>query len=97
MTVVWQDVRDELLDKLGDGVETLWSMSYTARAGVIGLALILPLDDGVGLDDAATSVMLALDELELVRPELTSVSFTADLGPVDVEDIGAYQPQIVEA
>jgi len=94
-TVVWQDGHDELHDKLGDGVETLWSLLHAAQAGVIGLALMLPLDDGAGFDDAATNVMLALDELELVRPELMLVSFTADLGPVDVEDIGGYQAAIV--
>jgi len=94
-TVVWQDVRDELHDKLGDGVETLWSLLHAAQAGVIGLALMLRLDDGAGLEDAATNIMLALHELELVRPELMFVSWTADLGPVDVDDIEGYQAAIV--
>ncbi len=95
MTVVWQELRGELHDRLGEGVETLWSLLSAAQTGVMALALMLPLDDGAGLDDAATNVMAALDELELVRPELTFDSFTADLGPVDVEDIGGYQAGIV--
>jgi len=95
MTVVWQDLRDELHDRLGEGVETLWSLLCAAQTGMIGLGLMLPLDDGVGLDDAAVNVMLALDELELVRPELMFISFRADLGPVDVNDLGGYQAAIV--
>lgn len=96
MTVVWQELRDELHDRQGEGVETLSSLLFAAQTRAIALALMLPLDDGAGLEDAATNIMLALDELELVRPELMFVSFTADLGPVDVDDIEGYQAAIDE-
>lgn len=94
MTVLWQDLKAELLDRLGNGVEALWSLLYAAQSGVFALSLITPLDEDFSLSDAATDLMLALDELECARPELLLTGFAMDLGPVGRDDLTAYRQSI---
>ena len=94
MTKVWQDVAGEVRDRLGVGLEALWSLLFTAQSGVFALSLMAPLGEEVTLADAATDLMLALDELEAAQPELLLETLAIDLGPVALGDLAGYRSAI---
>ena len=94
MTKVWQDVAGEVRDRLGMGPEALWSLLFTAQSGVFALSLMAPLGEEVALADAATDLMLALDELEAAQPELLLETLAIDLGPVALGDLAGYRSAI---
>lgn len=94
MTKVWQDVASEVRDRLGGGPEALWSLLYTAQSAVFALSLMSPLDEDLDLSDAATELMLALDELEAAQPELLLETLAIDLGPVALDDLAGYRSAI---
>lgn len=95
MTQVWQDVAGEVRDRLGVGPEALWSLLFTAQSGVFALSLMAPLGEDMGLAEAATDLMLALDELEAAQPELLLETLAIDLGPVALGDLAGYRSAIV--
>ena len=94
MTKVWQDVAAEVRDRLGVGPEALWSLLYTAQSAVFVLSLMSPLDEDLDLSDAATDLMLALDELETAQPEVLLETLAIDLGPVPLDDLAGYRSAI---
>lgn len=91
MTKVWKDVASEVRDRLGVGPEALWSLLYTAQSAVFALSLMSPLDEDLDLSDAATELMLALDELEAAQPELLLETLAIGLGPVPLDDLDGYR------
>ena len=95
MTVLWRDLKSELVDRLGIGMEALWSLVRTAQSGVLALSLIEPLDEDMRLSDAAMDLTLALDEMEEVSPALAAGGISVDLGPVRLDDLGDYRASIL--
>jgi hypothetical protein len=94
MTVMWEDLRGELIDRLGVGIETLWSLIFAAQSGVLALALIEPLDGDLALSDAAEAMAEALEELERVDPALASGGIAVDLDPVQLDGLTGYRTAI---
>ena len=83
----------ELVDRLGVGMEALWSLVFSAQAGALRLATVEPLDQDFALSDAGIALADALAELEWVRPELAA-GVAVDLGPVRWDDVIAYRQSI---
>lgn len=94
MTVSWTGPARELVDRLGAGVDALWSLAYSAQSGALRLATVEPLDEDFALSEAAMDLADALGEIEWARPELTGVAITVDLGPPCWDDVIAYRDAI---
>lgn len=90
MTVSWTDPARELVDRLGIGLESLWSLLASAQAGALRLATVEPLDRDFALSDAGIGLADALAELEWVRPELAA-GVVVELGEVPWNDVIAYR------
>lgn len=94
MTVSWTEPARELVDRLGPGMDALWSLVFSAQAGALSLATVEPLDEDFALSEAAMDLADALGELEWACPELTAVAVTVDLGPPCWDDVIAYREAI---
>jgi len=86
MTVSWTEPARELVDRLGVGMEALWSLVFSAQAGALRLATVEPLDQDFALSDAGIGLADALAELEWARPELAA-GVSVELGPVRWDDV----------
>ena len=95
MTVSWTEPARELVDRLGVGMEALWSLVFSAQDGALRLAMVEPLDEDFALSDAGVGLADALAELEWARPEL-SAGISVELGPVQWDDVIAYRQAITE-
>ena len=93
MTVSWTEPARELVDRLGVGMEALWSLVFSAQAGALRLATVEPLDQDFALSDAGIGLADALAELEWARPELAA-GVSVELGPVRWDDVIAYRQAI---
>lgn len=94
MTVSWEDLSCELVDRLGIGLDVTWSLLFTAQSGALALSLIAPLDEDLSLSDASRVMGEALEELEQLRPELAAGGLAADLGPVHLDGLTYYRTAI---
>lgn len=90
MTGSWTESARELVDRLGIGLEALWSLLFSAQAGALRLATVEPLDQDFALSDAGIALADALAELEWARPELAA-GVSVELGPVPWNDVIAYR------
>ena len=93
MTLVWECVRAELEDRVS-GVEAVWALLWHAQGGVLALALVEPLDRDLRLTEAGQVMALALDALEIVRPEVRSLCLPGEPGQVPLDDISGYRAGI---
>ena len=93
MTVSWTEPARELVDRLGVGMEALWSLIFSAQDGALRLAMVEPLDEDFALSDAGVGLADALAELEWARPELAA-GISVELGPVQWDDVIAYRQAI---
>ena len=93
MTVSWTEPARELVDRLGVGMEALWSLVFSAQDGALRLAMVEPLDEDFALSDAGVGLADALAELEWARPELAA-GISVELGPVRWDDVIAYRQAI---
>lgn len=93
MTVSWTEPARELVDRLGVGMEALWSLVFSAQEGALRLATVAPLDQDFALSDAGLGLADALAELEWARPELAA-GVSVELGPVPWNDVIAYRQAI---
>lgn len=87
MAVSWMQPARELVERLGVGMDALWSLVYAAQSGALRLALVEPLDEDLSLTSAGMDLAEALGELEWVRPELATCSIALDLGPARLDDV----------
>lgn len=94
MAVSWTLPARELVDRLGVGMDALWSLLFAAQSGVLRLALVDPLDADLSLTEAGMDIADALGELEWVRPELAACSIAVDLGPARLDDVIACRTSI---
>lgn len=94
VTVSWTHSAEELVDRLGVGMDALWSLVYAAQSGALQLALVEPLDEDLSLTAAGMDLAEALGELEWVRPELASGSVVVDPGPAPLDDVSACRASI---
>ena len=94
VTVSWTQPAQELVDRLGIGMDALWSLIYAAQVGALSLALVEPLDEDLSLTEAGMDLADALGELEWVCPELTAGSVAVDLGPAPLDDVSACRAAI---
>ena len=94
VTVSWTEPARELVDRLGVGMDALWSLTYAAEAGALRLALVEPLDEDLSLTAAGMDLAEALSELEWVRPELAACSLAFDPGPAPLDDVTACRASI---
>ena len=81
VAVSWTQAARELVDRVGVGMDAVWSLVYAAQSGVLHLALVEALDKDLSLTSAGMDLADALGELEWVRPELAANSLALDLGP----------------
>ena len=93
MTVSWTEPARELVDRLGVGLEALWSLVFSAQGGALRLATVEPLDEDFALSDAAIGLADALGELEWARPELAA-GVAIDLGAVPWNAVISYRQSI---
>lgn len=93
MTVSWTEPARELVDRLGVGMEALWSLVFSAQDGALRLAMVEPLDEDFALSDAGVGLADALAELEWARPELAA-GISVELGSVQWDDVIAYRQAI---
>ena len=93
MTVSWTEPARELVDRLGVGMEALWSLVISAQDGALRLAMVEPLDEDFALSDAGVGLADALAELEWARPELAA-GISVELGQVRWDDVIAYRQAI---
>jgi hypothetical protein len=93
MTVSWVDPARELVDRLGVGLEALWSLIFSAQVGALQLATVEPLDRDFALSQAGLGLADALAELEWLRPELAG-GVAVDLGQVPWNDVIAYRETV---
>lgn len=94
MTLLWEDLSSELIDRLGIGMEAIWALVRAAQSGALALALVEPLDGDLSLSDAAGVLGDALEELELLRPELAAGGVAGELGPVPLDGLSGYRTAI---
>jgi hypothetical protein len=94
VAVSWTEPARELVDRLGVGMDALWSLIYAAQSGALRLALAEPLDEDLSLTSAGMDLAEALSELEWVRPELASYSVAFDPGPAPQDDVTACRTSI---
>lgn len=94
VAVSWTEPARELVDRLGVGMDALWSLVYAAQTGALRLALVEPLDEDLSLTSAGMDLADALGELEWVRPELAGCSIAVDLGPAPLDDVVACRTSI---
>ena len=87
MAVSWTEPARELVNRLGVGLDAVWSLVYSAQTGALRLALVEPLDEDLTLTEASMDLAEALDEIEWARPELTASSVAVDLGPARFDDV----------
>ncbi len=85
---------EEVVERLGYGPESLWSLLYAAQAGALTLALVEPLDQRLALTAAGDLLGDALDELEdgyfAICPALG-----AELPEPQLDQLGTYRLAIV--
>lgn len=81
----------ELVDRLGVGMEALWSLMRSAEAGILSLSLVPPLDEDFALTDAARLLGDALEELESGQP---GGAISIDFGPPNWDELYAFRVQI---
>lgn len=93
MTLVWEDVRAELEDRVR-GFEAIWALLWHAQGGLLVLSLVEPLDRDLQLTEASQQMALALDELERVRPELQFLCLPGEPGRVPLDDVSGYRAGI---
>lgn len=94
VAVSWTEPARELVDRLGSGLDALWSLLYAAQSGTLRLALVEPLDDDLSLTAAGMDLAEALSELEWVRPELAACEVAFDPGPARLDDVAACRASI---
>jgi len=94
MTVSWTEPARELVGRLGAGMDALWALLFAAQHGALQLALVVALGDDRSLTEAAVDLGEALEELEWVRPQLTSGGLAVDLGPAPPQDVPACRAGI---
>lgn len=93
--ISWAGYVQELGDRLGVGLDALWSLVNAAETGALRLALVEPLED-VSLTEAGMDLADALGELEWIRPELAATSVALDVGLFPLDDVLACRASIVE-
>jgi hypothetical protein len=94
MAVSWTEPARELVNRIGIGMDALWSLVFAAQTAVLQLALVEPLDDDASLTSAGMDLAEALDELEWARPELAGCSLAVDLGPARLDDVIACRSAV---
>lgn len=94
VAVSWTESAGELVERLGVGMDALWSLIYAAQSGALRLALLEPLDEDLSLTSAGMDLAEALSELEWVRPELAACSVALDPGPAPLGDVAACRESI---
>ena len=90
MTLVWDDVKSELQQRV-EYVEAVWSYIWHAQGGVLVLSLVDPLDRDLQLTDAGDKLGEALFELERARPELEFFHVPGEPGQVPLDDVSGYR------
>ena len=89
MAVSWMEPARELVNRLGIGLDALWSLIYAAQTGALRLALVEPLDEDLALTEAGMDLAETLGELEWIRPELRAGPVAFDPGPAPLDDVTA--------
>ena len=72
MTLSWTESAQLLVDRVGAGMDALWSLTYAAQGAALQLALLEPLDEDLSLTSAGMDLAEALGELEWARPQLAA-------------------------
>jgi hypothetical protein len=76
----WGELADEVVHRLGSGMETIWSLLEAAEYSTLSLSLLDPSGD-VQLSAATADLMEARSELEWIRPELQFAQQALNLSP----------------
>ena len=89
MSVSWREPARDLANRLGVGLDALWSLVYAAQSSALELALVEPLDEDLSLTAPGMDLADALSELEWVSPELATCSVVFDPGTAPLDDVTA--------
>ena len=76
----WDEMATEVVQRLGSGLDTIWSLLEAAEYSTLSLSLVDPSGD-VGLSAGVADLMEARSELEWIRPELQFAQQALDLTP----------------
>ena len=87
MDVSWTQSAQELVDRVGAGMDALWALTYAAQGAALQLALLEPLDEDMSLTAAGMDLAEALGELEWARPELAACTLAIEVGPAPLDDV----------
>ena len=79
--MTWPEPVRIVTDRLGDGIEALLALLFSAELAALGLSVHTPVSEEGGLSRAAWSLAEAREELEWVRPGLAAHGVAIDLGP----------------
>ena len=76
----WDEMTDEVVQRLGSGLDTIWSLLEAAEYSTLSVSLLDP-SGTVELSAAVADLLEARSELEWLRPELQFAQQGLDLSP----------------